>query len=334
MRKAIGIAGGAAAALVVLAVVAVVVLATLGKQKLHLENIPGPAVTASKDPAVIERGRVLSNTVAHCSQCHGIPDRAHPEHNVPDGPLAGGMAFEMGPLGSFYASNLTPDAETGIGKRTDEELARTITTGVLPDGRLSIFMRYSAANLSQQDLTAVISYLRSRPPVRHAVPPGALSSLGYALLGLTGISPDLTPLPAHVEAAASPTVERGQYLAEHVSLCTTCHSAMDPMTFQPVGALAGGGNPEQSHGKDEDMEFVAPNLTAHPTGVTGKLSEEEFLARFKAGRAQPSSIMPWENLSRMAEKDLRSIYRYLRSLPPVNNDVGPTYRAVGWKPPR
>jgi hypothetical protein len=46
----------------------------------------------------------------------------------------------------------------------------------------------------------------------------------------------------------------------------------------------------------------------------------------RAGRVYASSIMPWENLSRASDADLRSIYRYLRTLPPVQNDVGATYR--------
>lgn len=42
--------------------------------------------------------------------------------------------------------------------------------------------------------------------------------------------------------------------------------------------------------------------------------------------------MRWENCSRLTEADVRSIYRYLKSLPPVDHDTGPSYRDVGWKP--
>jgi hypothetical protein len=114
-------------------------------------------------------------------------------------------------------------------------------------------------------------------------------------------------------------------------LCTMCHTAMDPNTFQVVGAKGGGSLPEASHGPDDpDMEFVAPNLTSHPTGVTGRMTEDQFVARLLAGRAFPSSIMPWENFANVTESDLRSVYRYLRTLPPVDADLGPAYRPVGW----
>jgi hypothetical protein len=107
---------------------------------------------------------------------------------------------------------------------------------------------------------------------------------------------------------------------------------MDPMSFQFVGEKGAGSLPEASHGEDADMEFVAPNLTSHPAGVTGRLSEDEFVARLKGGRVFDSSIMPWENFALTTEIDLRSVYRYLRTLPPVDNDVGPSYRPIGWTP--
>ncbi len=115
-------------------------------------------------------------------------------------------------------------------------------------------------------------------------------------------------------------------------LCTGCHSQFSMKTFKPVGPKAGGGTPEPSHGADSDMEFVTPNLTSDPTGVTGKLDENAFVARILHGRVHAGSIMPWENFQDTTETDLRSVYRYLRTLPPVQNDVGPSYRKVGWKP--
>ena len=53
------------------------------------------------------------------------------------------------------------------------------------------------------------------------------------------------------------------------------------------------------------------------------MSEDEFVARFRAGRAIPGSPMPWQGYARMAEDDLRAIYRYLMTVPPARNDVGP-----------
>ena len=327
----IAIAGGVAAIPVVI-VAGLVVNAMVSAEKLLAHpSAPYPQLAASTDPAVIARGKYLVHGPAHCSQCHSVDDRNQPE-KVRTAPLSGGLAFAMGPLGTRYAANLTSDPKTGIGGRTDAELARTIRTGVLRTGELSFFMRFAVSELSDEDLVAVISYLRSLPPVEKPVPPGEWYLPGKLLL--TYAFPPLLPKPvagpAHVPPSDEPSVERGRYLSDHVMLCTMCHTAIDQATFAPVGPKAGGSLPDPSHGDDTDMEFVAPNLTSHATGRTGAMDEAAFLERFRSGRVFKSSIMPWESFQDVTDADLRSVYRYLRSLPAVDNDVGPTYRKAGW----
>lgn len=334
MKRALKLAAVLLAVLLTLLAVAVVVLASSLERRLAAPETPYPDVTASTDPAVIAQGESLVRTAAHCSQCHSDTQRANPAANTPSVALSGGFEFDYGPLGKQYAANLTPDVETGIGGRTDQQLARTITTGVLADGQLSVLMRYSAADLSHEDVVAVVSYLRSLSPVKRHVPPNTLTLLGKAAFATMTFTPDLSPLPTHVPPADEPSLERGRYLAEHVALCLACHSQHDPTTFLPTGPKGAGGESEPSPDPASTMEFAPPNLTAHPTGVTGRLTEEQFVERLRAGRAFPDSKMPWENLSRMRESDLRSIYRYLRSLPPVDRDGGPGFREQGWKPAR
>lgn len=334
MKRALKLVAVLSAALVVAVAVVVVVLASSLERKLSFPETQYPDVKASTDPAVIAQGESLVRSAAHCSQCHSDTQRANPSANTPSVALSGGFEFDFGPLGKQYAANLTPDVETGIGGRTDAQLARTITTGVLADGQLSVLMRYSAADLSREDVVAVVSYLRSLSPVKRPVSPSALTMLGKAAFATMTFTPDLSPLPAHVPAADEPSLERGRYLAEHVALCLSCHSQHDPATFLPVGPRGAGGEAEPSPDPSSSMEFAPPNLTAHPTGVTGRLTEEQFVERLRAGRAFVDSKMPWENLSRMRESDLRSIYRYLRSLPPVDRDGGPGFREQGWKPAR
>jgi mono/diheme cytochrome c family protein len=298
--------------------------------RLAFADTPMPALSASTDPDVIARGKYLVHGPAHCAQCHSTSDRKHPEQTLST-PLQGGLEFAMGPLGKRYGRNLTSDKETGIGGYSDASIARTLRTGVTPDGEISFFMRYSASSLSDDDVVAVLSYLRSLPPVVNPVPRGEWSIFGKTLLtyAFPPILPRDASTPQHVAAADEPSVDRGQYLAESVMLCTMCHTRFDMATFASTGPKAGGSDPDPSHGDDSDMEFVAPNLTSHPTGITGRLDEEAFVGRMRAGRAHASSIMPWEAFTLTTESDLRSVYRYLRSLPPVDNDVGPTYRPKG-----
>lgn len=300
-------------------------------ERLSFPSVPLPHLEASSDPAVIARGRYLVTGPAHCSQCHSTTDRAHPEKITPDHPLTGGLQFSMGPIATTYSANLTPDP-TGIGSRSDGELARTLRTGVLHDGTLSFMMRFAAAHPSDEDIVAMLSYLRSLPPAKNEPQKGSWGALGKTLVTFMKPEPASKPPPRHVAESPEPSVARGEYLAEHVALCVGCHSKVDMSSFELTGPRAGGGEPQPSHGSDTDKEFVTPNLTSDPTGVTGRLTEDAFTGRLRAGRVFASSIMPWECFKELTDSDARSIYRYLRSLPPVKNDVGPTYRDRGWKP--
>jgi mono/diheme cytochrome c family protein len=303
-------------------------------KRISFPNAPYPTVAVSNDPAIIERGRYLARGPAHCSWCHSGTDREHPDLLTPESPMTGGLEFALGPIGTFYAANLTPDPDTGIGKVLDADVARAVRSGILHDGTLSILMRFAASHPSDDDLGAIISYLRSLPPVKREVPRGGLKLLGKAMLPMFPIKPRDVTGPAGVQAGAEPTMERGAYLADHVALCTACHTATNDKTFEPNGPKGGGGSVDESHGSDADMEFVPPNLTSAPSGYTGRASEDTFLQRLHTGRAITSSIMPWENLKTMTDVDLRSIYRYLHSLPPVKSNLGPSYRKKGTWPPK
>ena len=332
MKKALKIIGYVLLALVGLLGVAVAYAGATATGRLQFPSEPLPALKASQDPAIIEQGRYLVHSTAHCAQCHSTDDRDHPE-KIRTTPVHGGLAFAMGPLGTRYAPNLTPHA-TGIASRADGELARTIRTGVTPSGEMSFFMRFAAADPSNEDLIAIISYLRSLQPAAHEVPKGEWKLFGKVLLtyAFPPLKPRSTPAPKHVPPSDTPSLERGKYLANSLMLCTSCHSKLDMKTFQPFGPVAGGSLPDPSHGNDDkDMEFIAPNLTSHATGITGRLDEAAFIARLRAGRAFKSSIMPWENFSTATDSDLKSVYMYLKSLPPVDNDVGATYRKKGGK---
>ena len=126
----------------------------------------GPAYSADD----VSRGKYLV-TIMGCGDCHtpgyflGKPDFAHP--------LSGSdVGFEMPGAGIRWGPNLTPDAETGLGKWSDKDIITAFRTGVTPDGRRLIPAMPFAdfATLTDQDARAIVAYLRSLPPVHHAVP--------------------------------------------------------------------------------------------------------------------------------------------------------------------
>ena len=94
---------------------------------------PASTLTASTDPAIIERGRYLAFGPAHCAYCHTPgPEQWSAIDAGETVSLTGGFTFPV-PPGRFYTPNLTPDPETGIGRRTDEELVQLIRHGVRAD---------------------------------------------------------------------------------------------------------------------------------------------------------------------------------------------------------
>jgi hypothetical protein len=111
----------------------------------------------------------------------GIADPA-----VPEMYLAGGRTFATAAHGTVVSRNLTPDAETGLARRTDEDVKRVLRSGVYPDGRPISHMAMPWAqfsNLSDEDLHAVVVYLRHIKPVRHEIPPPAAGNASDVVPG-------------------------------------------------------------------------------------------------------------------------------------------------------
>ena len=310
--------------LFVVLLIAVTALAVFvaSRQKLRFEASE-PAVVASSDSAVIARGHYLVRNVALCGACHGAP-AAHAEFVAgADVPLSGGFEFKI-PPGEFYVRNITPDVETGIGGISDGKVARALRYGVGHDGRALLpFMEMQG--LSDKDLTAVISYLRTQQPVHNPVPNHHYNLLGK-IVRATVLSQPVGPKapPPHV-SPHGPTVENGRYLAGSVANCWACHTERNPNTGALTAALYTG---SKSFVDDNDptRTWAPPNLTSAPnTGRLARFTEDAFVTRFRAGRAIPGSPMPWQAFGRMSDDDLRAIYRFLKTLPPVENDVGPTF---------
>ncbi len=291
-------------------------------------DVPLPDIHAVDDPAVIARGRYVAHAISHCPHCHAPAaeiTRHQTSRGAPDD-LSGGSPISGGPFGDFYPANLTPD-ETGIAGLSDGQLARAVRQGILHDGSLSVVMSAAVGQLSDEDLRAVISYLRALPPIKHAVSAREDGVLSKAMLRL--FRPRKHAQVQHVPEGP-PSVARGKYIAENAGLCSGCHTAHEQVgTFEPMAPPFSGGSPFPDR-SDPAFEFAPPNLT--PDESTGHLrgwSEDAFVSRFRAGRAFADSPMPWESFAQMTDDDLRSIYRYLQTLPPVRNITGPVRRKAG-----
>lgn len=287
-------------------------------------DTPRPALKSSSDPEVIARGEYVVHAVAHCSSCHQPGHLTRARKLDVTQPLSGGFIFEAGPFGNFVAANITPHA-TGIGNMSDPDLARAIRHSVGPEGTLLPFMRVATGPLSDEDLVAVMSYLRTQKPVDAKQPPDEPGFVAKALS--SKFTPRMAAAPTYVPPGAI-SVERGRYLAEGPALCLGCHSPLDPMQgFALAGPPFSGTAEADPDPTDETQEIISPNLTPHAQfGHIAKWTEDNFVQRFRAGRVFEGSKMPWEAFARMTEADLRSIYRFLRTVKPAAIDRGPTRR--------
>jgi mono/diheme cytochrome c family protein len=293
-------------------------------------NAPYPDITASTDSAVIARGAYLAYGPGHCAYCH-MPAKKLPLVAAGERiPLSGGWVMDI-PPGTFRAPNLTPDTETGIGKLSDKEIARTLRYMVKHNNKFMLpAMEFT--EMSDEDIRAIISFLRSQPPVKNAVPPSEFKFLGKALLAFGILKPQGPKTTPPVNVPVDSTASYGSYIANSVANCLGCHTSRDLKTGAYTGPKFSGGfmMPAENDPEMEGYNFVSPNLTPDPkTGVIVNWDEKTFIERFQAGRLQAGSPMPWEAFAMMNETELKALYRYLRSLEPQTSKVRKTVYAPG-----
>jgi mono/diheme cytochrome c family protein len=272
----------------VVALVSVVTLIGLIKGYSKV-NTPAPDLVVAATPELVARGEHIADTF--CAGCHSLTGEL---------PMAGGRDLGKDAainLGAYVASNLTPAGP--LKDWTDGEIFRALRDGIDKDGRtLAIMSTTRGRNLSDEDVQAVIAYLRNQPAVANETldPPDQPNLLAMVLLG-AGLLPKAEP-PIEGAISAPPkgsTVEYGEYLFSYND-CRDCHG-MD---------LKGG---------------VEGQLT--PIGWNLELvkgwTEEDFITTMRTG-VDPNGYtlspnMPWKNIGRMDDVELAAMYVYLMAMP-------------------
>ena len=284
-----------------------------------------PDLHASSDPQIIERGAYLVYGPAHCVECH-VSTAEEFEHFAQTGErlaLRGGQPFPADPLGVIYSKNITPDPDTGIGRVSDPEVARMLRYSVRADGRASVLPLMPFGDMSDDDIVAVLSFLRAQPPVRHDVPAANWTLTGKIVKSLSSTFKPRESVHAVKTAPLSqPTRERGEYLARSVGNCGGCHSPLDQLTFALDGPEYSGGvamGPRALPGVDNTRWFKPPNLTPLVGSALHRFPDREtFVARFqKGGRKHAASPMPWECFGRLSTEDAGALFEFFRSVPPA-----------------
>ncbi len=268
-----------------------------------------PSRPAPANPALIERGRYLVEVAVFCGACHAT--------RGPDGAILPGMGLAGGRVMAdrgFRAvvPNITPDPETGIGRWTEAEVARAIREGRRPDGSLigPPMPIHLYRHISDRDVAAIVAYLRTVPPVRHAV--AEPSTYPFPL------APHEPPVSSVPDPPADDPVARGAYLAGPLAHCTDCHTPPLPNEQRDWSRTGAGGVPfEGPWGV-----VVSRNITPDKDyGIGGWTDDQIVRALLQGVSADGRRLTPpmsgrtsvWAQLT---QRDLRDLLAYLRSLPP------------------
>jgi mono/diheme cytochrome c family protein len=248
------------------------------------------------DSVSVARGQHLATAISKCVDCHG-PD------------LGGMVLIDALPMARIVAPNLTSGQGGIAGARTDDDFLRAIRHGIAPTGRgLALMPSKGYWHMGDDDVGALIAYLRKLPPVNRELPAQSHGLVGRVLLlkgDLDGMY-DAKDMDHMARRAAPPaadtTAEYGRYLSE-IGGCTGCHGA----------TLSGGPIP----GAPPEMK---PSANITPEGI-GSWTEADFFKALREGM-RPNGIaidtlsMPIPMTRLMTDLETRALYLYLRTVPP------------------
>jgi nicotinate dehydrogenase subunit B len=257
--------------------------------------------TSAYSQATIARGRELA-ALGDCAVCHTVANGAI---------NAGGRAIET-PFGTIYSTNITPDAETGIGAWSYPAFERAMREGIHRDGRhlYPAFPYPHFAKATDADLQALYAYLMAQTPVRAENPKNTLAfpfNLRPLLAGWNALFHQASAFEA--DATRSEIWNRGAYLVEGLGHCGACHSPRNALGAEKPRAYLAGGFAEG---------WEAPPLTSLSHAPI-PWSEDEIFAYLRTGESRFHGVAAGpmapvvKELGSLPDQDIRAIAVYLAS---------------------
>jgi mono/diheme cytochrome c family protein len=254
----------------------------------------------------VERGNYLVNGLLTCGNCHSPKG---PPQAIAGKDFSGGLSWDEPPF-KVTAPNITQDKETGIGNYTDAQIKTVLRKGVKPNGVPVAMVMPSGFYeiMTENDLNAVVAYLRTIKPVSNKVPDPI-----YKM-------PQGHPIPPgadkpYTEAMLTDKVKKGFYLAT-ISHCMECHTPFGERGRDFANRFGAGG-----------AEFPGPwgvvhsrNITSSKTKGLGDWTDAEIKRAITHGvRKDGTKLtgpMGFEHYAKMTEADLDAVVAWLRTVPP------------------
>lgn len=282
-------------------IVAIIGLATMPSRQYDGAKFANE--DATEKAASVERGRYVAIT-GDCQACH---------HSSDNTSLSGGYGIET-PFGTIFASNITPDKETGIGNWSEEQFANAVRNGKGPNGPLYPAMPYTSyVKMSDQDIHDLWNYIKTLKPVHNRVVENQLPfpfNIRYLMLGWNRLFFDATPLAN--DNTQSEEWNRGRYLAEGAAHCSMCHT--------PRNNFGAEQKKSAYHGAVLQNWF-APAITNDDRSLAN-WSKEDLVTYLKTGRNRltvasgPMSEAVVASFQNFNDKDLNAVATYIKSLQP------------------
>jgi alcohol dehydrogenase (quinone), cytochrome c subunit len=305
----------------VLVLIALVVLAWLPTVALSGEGNPGAPLPVPLTDALVARGAYLAR-VGDCAACHTAPGgKAY----------AGGLPIAS-PIGTIYASNITPDPQTGIGNYAYGDFERAVRRGI-SRSRKTLYpaMPYpSYATINDADLQALYAYFaHGVAPVVQANRKTDIAwplSMRWPLAYWRWLYAPSVP-PARRESS-DPQIAHGAYLVEGLGHCGACHTPRAVTLHEKV--LSDQGGTQYLSGNVVD-HWVAPSLRGDAASGLGSIDKADLITLLKGGRNEHGAIfgsmgdVVTHSTQYMTDEDIDAIASYLKSLSPASREQALAY---------
>ena len=275
----------------------------------------GVYAQASND--LVAKGQYIFAVAGGCA-CHTEPKGT---------PHAGARAFPI-PFGTVYSTNITQDKETGLGDWTDQQIHDAMVKGIRKDGsRILPVMPYEKySGMAQEDMQAMIAYMRTLKPVKKATPALKTWAPFARSLGTPLFLQVFGKFNAAPPQAPKSGIQRGRYLVDHVALCGDCHT---PRNFigAPNLSLYMAGASE----KNGPLGEAVPNLTPDKETGIGDWRRQDIAELLLTGIKPDSDNVQGlmyeviqgtpHGYKDMKKEDALAIADYIKSIPAIKNKV-------------
>lgn len=281
-----------------------------------LAGLPA-GVYAQASNVLVAKGQYIFAVAGGCA-CHTEPKGT---------PHAGARAFPI-PFGTVYSTNITQDKETGLGDWTDQQIHAAMVKGIRKDGsRILPVMPYEKySGMAQEDMQAMIAYMRTLKPVKKATPALKTWAPFARSLGTPLFLQVFGKFYAAPPQAPKSGIQRGRYLVDHVALCGDCHT---PRNFigAPKQSLYMAGASEKNGPLGQAVLNITPDKETGIGDWRRQDIAELLLTGIKPDADNVQGLMyeviqgTPHGYKDMKKEDALAIADYIKSIPAIKNKV-------------